>query len=323
MGEVQEDTKQNVITKPVKHEGFEITNEGGKANIILDMSKYDLFETCRERYHIRYILKRSLPMREKATALDMGTLVHVGMGSYFAMLAEGQNYNDRMQESLLKIKAAAADPDRSAVDEEELATVCSAFEQSCDYWRDEDENLLEVLGVEMPFAYVLYEDDYVRIIVSGMIDLLANKRPLGRNAGYERVPFDHKSHSRDFEAPRLSNQFINYCCAVGSYYLFVNKVGFQKTLKPEEKFKRIPYSYDPLIIGEWKQNITKVILNDYLHCLATDTWAMNFTSCLKFNRLCEYYRVCDTSGQQNKIWKLENEYVEAEEWDVTKGLAEF
>ncbi len=94
----------------------------------------------------------------------------------------------------------------------------------------------------------------------------------------------------------------------------------QKSLKPEEKFKRLPLSYDPIYINDWKENLKKMILNEYLTCVATGEWPEKPTSCNKFNRLCEYYSICDSSGQDSKDFKLENEYIIAEPWDVTKGL---
>lgn len=298
-----------------------------KVNIILDASKIDLFETCPRRYELRYLKNKALPIKDKAPALDLGTLAHSGFEVYFSALAEGANYNDRMQASLMKIREISSDPDASSLEPEDVKQLLQSFEESCDYWRSEDENCLEILNVEQPFAYVLYEDDDVRIIVSGKIDLLVNFNGIGRNASYKRLPIDHKTFSRDTQLLRKSNQFINYCNATESYFLVVNRVGLhdssaKKPKSAEEKFKRIPLSYDPIYIKEWKENVTKMILQEYLTCVGNDYWPEKPTSCNKFNRLCEYYRICDTSGNyQDKIIKLETEYVDAPEWDVTKGLS--
>ncbi len=296
--------------------------KSSKANIILDASKLDLFETCPARYNFRHNHNRSLPMIQLARALDLGSLAHEGFGVYFSELANGKNYDDRMQLALNKIRELSSNPDKSNLEPEEVSSLLSAVEQSCDYWRSEDENCVEVLAVEQPFAYVLYEDDSVRIILSGKIDLLTNFRGIGRAASYERLPFDHKTFSRDSPVLRKSNQFINYCNAVGSNYLIVNRVGLQKTLKAEDKFKRIPLSYDPIYIADWKDNLTRMLLQEYLACVAENYWPEKPTSCNKFNRLCEYFRICDSSGQDSKDLKLENEYVVNEAWDVTKGLTE-
>jgi len=291
-----------------------------KANIILDASKIDLFETCPARYNFRYNHNKTLPLVQKASALDKGTLAHEGLAVYFAALANEKHYDDRMQATLMKIREFSSNPDISNVDPHEVETILSAVEQSCDYWRAEDENCLEVLAVETPFAYVLFEDDSVRIIISGKIDLLVNFKGIGRNASYQNLPIDHKTFSRDSVVHRKSNQFINYCNAVGSNYIVINRIGLAKTTKAEDKFKRLPLSYDPIYIADWRENLIKMLLNEYLTCIASGAWVEKPTSCNKFNRLCEYYSICDSSGQDSKDNKLETEYVDGEVWDVTKGL---
>jgi hypothetical protein len=74
------------------------------------------------------------------------------------------------------------------------------------------------------------------------------------------------------------------------------EIGLQKTLKAEDKFKRLPLSYDPIYIKSWKDNLIKNILNNYLTCVAEDCWPEISSSCNKFNRLtklclygCNYY----------------------------------
>lgn len=292
-----------------------------KANIVLDASKIDLFETCPKRYDFRHNHNRGLSMIHKAKALDLGTLAHEGLGVYFKLLGEGEDFSTRMERALMKIRELSSNPNESNIEPEELNHLIKAVEESCDYWRAEDENSLEILAVEQPFAYELFSDDSVRIILSGKIDLLVNFTGIGRGASYGRLPIDHKTFSRESMLLRKSNQFINYCNAVGSNYLVVNRIGLQKTKSAEDRFKRLPLSYDPIYIQDWKDNLTKMILNEYLTCVSEGYWPEKPTSCNKFNRLCEYYSICDSSGQDSKDSKLENEYVVTEKWDVTKGLS--
>lgn len=260
-------------------------------------------------------MRKTVPVHEKPKPLDFGTLGHIGQESYFKDLAQGVHYNDRMHNALSKIRTAASDASSSNVDIiEELPTLVNAFEQSAEHFRFEDEHL-EILAVETPFDYILYEDDYIRIIISGKVDLLVNKPSMGGSAEYKNLPYDHKFISRDFPVDRLDDQFINYTIPTGSNFLIVNKVGLQKTLKPEEKFKRIPLSYDSLIVQQWKDNTIETIINEYLTSVVKDSFPMNEGSCRKFGRLCEFYKVCDLSGEDAKIWKLESQYVEREKWD--------
>lgn len=291
-----------------------------KATIIFDPSNIDLFELCEARYNYRVNLRRSLPVIQKNRSLDKGTLAHTGFETYYKLLADGgTGFANRIDAMTLKMRVAASDPDISNMDVSEAEELISVVQENLDFWRHEDE-MLTIHQVEQVFAYVIYEDEDVRIIMSGKIDLLVDKPAVSGSSGYTNLPIDHKTYSRDSGVLRLSNQFQCYAKTVESNYLIVNRVGLQKTLKPEEKYKRLPLSYDPMILEQWKDNLVKIVLEKYLNCVAMNSWPMNFTSCLKFNRLCEYYEVCDSSGEAAKKFKLESNYIDADPWDVTKEI---
>jgi hypothetical protein len=264
-------------------------------------------------------MNKTLPIIHKAPALDIGSLAHNGLEVYYRMLAENEHFDERVSACVTKIKELSTDVSEYISDTDKVTHLCGVIEENLDYWRSEDESSLEILQVEQPFAYTLFEDDTVRFIISGKIDLLVNFHGIGRNASYSGLPIDHKTFSRDSEVLRKSNQFINYCNAVESNYLVVNRIGLTQK-KAEEKFKRLPLSYDPLYIKAWKDNLIKMLGNEYLTCIATGSWVEKPTSCNKFNRTCEYYIICDSSGQDAKDFKLENEFIDAPEWDVTKDM---
>jgi PD-(D/E)XK nuclease superfamily len=296
-----------------------------KANIILDASKVDLFETCPARYNFRHNKNKVLPVIFKSKALDLGGIAHEGLAVYYTLLKDNIPFKERVSECIKKIIEVSSNPEESNSEADDVNSLIKTIEQYLDYWRPEDENCMEILNVETPFAYILYEDDSVRIIISGKIDLLCNWHGIGRSQSYTRLPVDHKTFSRDGEVLRKNNQFINYSKAVGSNYLWVNRIGLQNPsaknpILSEEKFKRLPLSYDPIYIEDWSKNLTKMILNEYLNCIADDYWPEKPTSCNKFNRKCEYYDICDSSGEDSKALKLETQYVTAPEWDVTKNL---
>src|ERR1700681_4406189 len=111
-----------------------------KANIILDASKIDLFETCPRRYFFRYIRNKGLPVIYKNKSLDLGGLAHEGLAVYYKMLGEQKHYNDRVQSSLMKIREISSDPMQSNSEPEEVQKLLNVTEQYFDYWRSEDEN---------------------------------------------------------------------------------------------------------------------------------------------------------------------------------------
>ena len=279
-----------------------------KVIIVMDMSMYDMFLLCPQRFKNRYKLNLDSPV--KNDNLDRGLLIHLACETYYESLKSGAKYEYAASSALMKLKAAFVS--ESNLDDAEARQIFDTMEEYFEYWRIADQGF-EILGVEEPFIYLLHEDDEVRIHLTGKIDLRI------KDNQYDNLPYDHKSHKRNSLVNELSNQFKNYCVATKSNYLIVNKIGLQKTLKPHEKFLRVPLSYDHLIFESWKKNVIANIFT-YLRCEAENSWPMNETSCDKFNRLCEYHEVCKSSGDEAKLYKLKNNFIQIEPWDVTKAL---
>jgi hypothetical protein len=278
-----------------------------KVNIVLDATMLDTFLSCPAKFNMRFNLNRVTP--SKAVPLDRGDLVHFGLEHYYQVLHK-IGYDKALELLIQKVRERAIE--ESDLEPEEWSRIIDVLIEHCQHWRYKDESL-EILQVEQAFSYVLHEDDDIRIIMIGKIDLLVN------DGDYRNTPYDHKTYSREFPVHRKTNQFCNYAYATGSNYLIVNRIGLQTSIKPAIKHKRIPLSYDPLFLEQWRQNVIKWC-NFYLDCAANNDWPLNDTSCDKFNRLCEYYEICDTSGNEGKIFKLETNFKVTEQWDVSKPL---
>ena len=280
-----------------------------KVNIIMDTSQYDMFRLCEQRFEYRYKLNL-VPAGDQNENLDRGNLIHICCETYYESLKSGAKYEYAVNSALMKLKEASVT--QSDLDSEHVNLIITTMEEYFDFWRVADQSF-EIIEVEKPFIYVLYEDDEVRIHMAGKIDLIISDNK------YKNQPHDHKSFKRSGPVNDMSNQFKNYCVATESDILVVNKIGLQKTLKPHEKYLRVPVSYDHLKLQQWKDNTVKVIMY-YLQCEAENSWPLNETSCDKFNRRCEYYEVCNSSGKEAKLFKLTNNFVQIEPWDVTKVL---
>lgn len=278
-----------------------------KINVVLDATMFDLLQLCPARFNYRFNLNKV--QLEKPKPLDRGTLVHIGMEEYYNALKEQEIFNHRVARSIQAVQQASVTSDLPV---EEISRIIDVLRETFLVHRTDDESMT-IIAVEQPFMYVLYEDELLRITMIGKIDLICSK------PGYSKVAYDHKSYDRDFPVKRLNNQFTNYATATETNYLFVNRIGFQTSKKPEEKHKRIPLSYDDLFKAQWKKNVVSVV-HQYLDYVSSNEWPMNLTSCDKYNRLCEYHEICDTSGEESKIFKLETNFNTAEKWDVSAIL---
>jgi hypothetical protein len=278
-----------------------------KINIVMDISQFDTFRMCERKYFYRY--KLNLHPLQKAAPLERGTLVHLAAELYYDAIRNGVQYANATVRALSAVRSAGIDSD---LDVDDILRVIDVMEEYFDHWRVADQSF-QIVDVEKPILYLLHEDDNWRLYLSGKIDLIVSDN------NYTNLPMDHKSYDRQHNTTRMSNQFKNYVNALNSNYLVVNKIGFQKTLKPHEKFLRVPLSFDHLYLEQWKRNVVAVA-HHYVDCLAQEYWPMNETSCDKFNRKCEYLDVCDSSGEEAVQYKLATLYIKGEPWDVTKGL---
>lgn len=279
-----------------------------KVNIVMDVSQFDLFCVCAERYNNRYNKNKTLPGKDMR--LDRGSTVHAGNEVYYEALRLGSNYQDAVTAALSRIREYAVVS--TSLDNDVINQIVEVMEEYYDYWQVADQSF-KIVDVERPFIYLLYEDDEVRMHMAGKIDLVTTDNK------YTNKPTDHKTYDRRSEIYRMNNQFENYAIATNSNFLDVNRIGFQKSLKPHEKFIRVPLCYDPIYLEAWKKNTVKIMFQ-YLTCAAEDSWPMNLTSCDKYNRTCEYHQVCDSSGEPAKLYKLAANYIDVEPWDVSKVL---
>lgn len=278
-----------------------------KINISFDATELNEFKSCPCKYNYRHNQDK-VPLT-KQKPLDNGEVLHYGLEAYYKTLQRNEPYEKAVDNLLVAIRVALQDSDLSSSEGNRCLEVA---EENVEFWRIADQGI-QILEVEKAFAYILYEDSNFKIIMKGKIDLLYSDNR------YEAVPMDHKSFTRSFPLKRLASQFINYAIATDSNFLFVNRIGFQTSLKDHERFRRIPLSFDPIFKEQWKQDTIKWCMY-YYDCVDLNSWPMNDTSCEKFNRTCEYYDICDTTGDENKIYKLQTDFKSAPKWDVTKDL---
>lgn len=173
--------------------------------------------------------------------------------------------------------------------------------------------------VEDYFAKILYEDDDIRIIFVGIVDLGVDNR------GHKQV-WDHKTSERASNPQPFNNQFVGYSWATGVDTIVVNtinmtplftpKLGKESSIQGDKRFKRFWFSYPDSVKERWRFNAARQVLRLVEAC-KDGYFEQDLTSCNKFNHPCIYQPLCMTEPEL-RGWRAQRDYVVAERWDPFK-----
>jgi len=262
-------------------------------------SKINVIDSCWELYNLTY--NRRWAVNENDKPLDQGTVVHAVHSHYYKAKMTENWFSSPEREGIV-LDEATNKGRRVGVDlaisVSEIDEAIGAARQSLIHHRQDG---ITVHAVEEPFSRILYETPDregpngekihgVRILWEGRVDLVATlpNNPL--------AVWDHKSESRKTNPSELDNQFEGSAWAFDVDDIVVNKVGFQTSLKDEEKFRRIFLNYrSKAIIEEWRVDVIKSVLatieRHKREAAGHPDWPRNRTSCNKFSG-CRFKPVC-------------------------------
>lgn len=184
--------------------------------------------------------------------------------------------------------------------------VLDTCKQYLDFYKND---FWEPLEIEIVKGDILYEDDEIRILWKSKLDSIFNTNQF-------IIPMDHKTMKQNRDNVSLNNQFIGQCLVTKSPRMVINKVGFQKTLPPEEKFKREFITYSPSRLLEWQSQI----LPHYAHLLVNYTemgyFPPNFTSCETKYGKCAFINVC-SGNEDDRERLLKESFMVGPVWNPT------
>lgn len=153
---------------------------------------------------------------------------------------------------------------------------------------------------------VVYEDDEVRVLWKAKLDKMVDTFQDGM------MPGDYKTMKMNRHTLPLNNQFMGQCLVAGTRKMFIDKIGFQENLKPEDKFVREIMSYTAEQLAE--QTMTIGYYAKYMtNLLAQSYYPPNYTHCDKFNG-CMYRKPCEANASdRDRVFKLN--FMVGEPWD--------
>jgi len=166
------------------------------------------------------------------------------------------------------------------------------------------------LNVEWVHGKMLYEDDDIKVYWKAKFDLIVQANMP------QPFPVDHKTMSQDRDQTKLHNQFIGQCFVMGTRSMVVNKIGFQISKKPPEKFKRVMHSYTADNLAEWQQEIVPYWAYQLLAFQEAKYYPPRWTNCENKYGRCQFIDVCSADRNMREEL-LRQQFKIGEKWDPT------
>jgi CRISPR/Cas system-associated exonuclease Cas4 (RecB family) len=270
--------------------------------IKISPSGLNSIQSCFRYSYFNRVLGYQDPNDNQNEALVKGLLIHEVLEVYYNNILASKPPLDNIRECIILAKEKLSGLNWD--DETKNHTITILVEYFGFYQND----AYKPVAVESPFSYELYEDENVRILLEGKIDLIAERM---QENDPVRYVFDHKSRGRDTTPVLLQNQYMAYALATGINNVVDNQIGTQKTLKPADKFKRRVLSYSEEQLEEFAEwSIFWVLSFDA--AVQQNHFPPRFTSCGN----CDFLQVC-TSDKDFRMEKLERFFVKRDkDYDI-------
>lgn len=180
----------------------------------------------------------------------------------------------------------------------------TTLEQYFEYYKNDH---WVTLGVETVEGKVLYEDDEIRILWKAKLDWKVDT-----NQGIYAV--DHKTSKQRRQKVKLNNQFMGQCLVTGTRSMMINEIGFQKTLKPSEKFLRPMMSYTSDALLEWQGTTLPYWAYKLLEYQETEYYPPNLTHCENKYGNCPFIDACEADPQMRET-ELRMKFIAGPAWN--------
>jgi len=282
-----------------------------KQNVIIDSQVFTTLQSCGRLTDFRFN-HHFKGLGGKSVSLEMGSIMHAILESYYQNIINGLTRSSAIPTAIVAGReyVSSIDEDGKAnvknSNEDDVELVFKTAEEYFDYYKNDFWTPLEV---EVVKGKVIYEDDEVRIMWKAKYDEITDT-----NSGI--FPVDHKTMKQRRDTNSLNNQFKGQCILLGTRQIYINKVGFQKTLKPHEKFTRPPVVYTADRLLEWQSVIVPYWVKTMLMYNESGYWPPNYTHCENKYGFCQFKEVCEVDRNLREQ-TLGMQFYVGKPWDIS------
>ena len=280
--------------------------------VVVDSQKLSTIQACMKQFQYSHI--EQYEPHIKPDYFERGDLTHEGLKIYYRLKkyrlrwAMNNHSHERIIDICVHVMRFKAI--KTNLDYEDVEINCNTFRQYCQHF--ENDGWDNILAVEEVGSFVLWENEDLLILYEMKIDLIISLPQMAI------LPIDHKSGKMRVNPNLVSNQFKGYCVGLKVNNLYQNQIGFQKTLKPVEKFQRHLLSFDDNILNEWKDESAWWIRHG-LDLIDRGIFPHNWTSCDKYAG-CIYKNVCTKEPVVREQYLLRDFNKREVSWDPGSSL---
>lgn len=278
-------------------------------NIILDATTLSTVMSCGRLANFRFN-QNLIGVKGKSPSLEMGSMVHTIKEYYYKAIIAGATRREAVDLGMRAGRAYAGDSKEvSNCKPEDIELVFVTMEQYFDYYKND---FWIPLDVEKVMGEVLYEDDDIRILWKAKLDAIVDT-----NQGI--FPMDHKTMKQRRDTLSLNNQFMGQCILMKTNQVIINKIGFQTSLKANEKFTRpvVTYNMDRLI--EWQSSILPYWAKLMVMYEESEYYPPNYTHCENKYGFCAFKDVCEAPPNLRSD-ELRSNFIVGQPWDPTNEV---
>lgn len=275
-------------------------------NIILSPNSLNDIQLCARKFYFSKVLGKT-PIAKPAP-LEKGDLLHQMLEAYYKGRMAGEGGLTLVDKAIDVGRRLAVTLDLPVSESERIIQVFREYcvHQSGETWIP--------LAVEEPFSREIYfrpdvkGREGIRVLLEGRIDL-----KVLIPSDNITVIVDHKSRERNKESIKLSNQNFGYAWVHDIDRVMMNYIGFQKSLKPHERFVRVLHTYSKAERESWR-NETIFWFNYIEQLTDAGVYPANFTSCDKFSG-CIYREVCSAAPERRES-KLAEQFTDRGDFNL-------